>query len=203
MNEILDLITTYGLDTVLIAVATTILTGIVKLPIKKIAQKAENAHAITRFITFLPVVFAFGTTALAVWLVDGSIDFGSQALYLQWLTAASVSLAIYAFWEKFIPSKSKILTEAELKANEEVLEKVKTLMGIADTESESVQTETDISVTENNGAMRSEESVEEPNEGNVQEVATAVEAVKAGQAATGKARIVLRGGNHAETAKEQ
>jgi hypothetical protein len=44
---------------------------------------------------------------------------------MKWLSAVSLSLAIYAFWEKFVPSEKKFLTETEIQANKEAVEKIK------------------------------------------------------------------------------
>lgn len=44
---------------------------------------------------------------------------------IQLLASVSLSLAIYAFWEKFVPSEKKILTEAEIKANKAAVEELK------------------------------------------------------------------------------
>lgn len=199
MEEVMELITTYGVDTVLIAVVTTVLTGIVKMPIKSLAKRSVNSHAITRFITFLPVIFGLGVTALAMWLIDGTIDFQHEAFYIQWLSAVSISLAIYAFWEKFVPSKSKILSEAEISANEELIEKIEALVKITD-ETEKAGTKPELSVVGSKlEAVTGQIAV--AAESATDDIVGKAEGV--GDAEKTTARIVLRGGNHAETAKTQ
>ena len=131
MRSVLKLLTDYGLDTIIIATVTTLLTGIIKLPIKKLARKANNSQSITRFITFLPVIIGFGATVLELWLAKGMVPFNDQAFYAQWLSSVSISLAIYAFWEKFLPSKSKILSEAEISDNKLLLEELKQIVDCA------------------------------------------------------------------------
>lgn len=128
MNTIIEWILDYKLDVLLIAIATAILTGLIKMPIKILAQRLKNSHAVTRFITFLPVFIGFGATVLGMWLTKRTLAFSSQAFYVQWLSAVSGSLAIYAFWEKFFPSKSKILSEAEISENQELIKELKQIV---------------------------------------------------------------------------
>ena len=49
----------------------------------------------------------------------------NRSFYVQWLSSVSLSLAIYAFWEKFVPSEKKILSETELKENKTAVEELK------------------------------------------------------------------------------
>ena len=55
MEQILEMITTYGLETVAIALIINVLTGFVKMPIKSLANKLKDYTKVTRFIVFLPV----------------------------------------------------------------------------------------------------------------------------------------------------
>ena len=55
MEQILDAITQYGLEAVLIALAINLLTWLIKLPIKKAAQRLEDSTKVTRFIVFCAV----------------------------------------------------------------------------------------------------------------------------------------------------
>lgn len=122
--DIFQLITDYGVDTLVIALCTVVFTGLFKIPIKKLADKTMNSKKITRFVTFLPILFGFGLTVLSTFLLTKRVSFNKN-FYVQWLSAVSLSLAIYAFWEKFVPSEKKILTEAEIKANKAVIEELK------------------------------------------------------------------------------
>lgn len=122
--DIFQLITDYGVDTLVIALCTVVFTGLFKIPIKKLADKTMNSKKITRFVTFLPILFGFGLTVLSTYLFTKRVSFNKN-FYVQWLSAVSLSLAIYAFWEKFVPSEKKILTEAEIKANKAVIEELK------------------------------------------------------------------------------
>ena len=122
--EVVQLITDYGVDTIVIALCTVIFTGLFKIPIKKLAEKSKNSKKITRFVTFLPVIIGFGFTVLSVYLLTKQVSFNKD-FYAQWLTSVSLSLAIYAFGEKFIPSEKKILTEAEIESNKDIVEELK------------------------------------------------------------------------------
>lgn len=121
--SLIEILTEYGLDTLITAITTLIITGIIKIPIKNISQKFSNAKKITRFITFLPVIIGFGATAVFFVIFKDGIMF-TQEFYVQWLTTVSLSMAIYAFWEKFVPSEKKILSDADIQANKELLEQL-------------------------------------------------------------------------------
>lgn len=122
--DMFQLITDYGVDTLVIALCTVVFTGLFKIPIKKLAEKTKNSKKITRFVTFLPILFGFGLTVLTTYLLTKQVSFNKD-FFVQWLSAVSLSLAIYAFWEKFVPSEKKILTDAEIKANKAVVEELK------------------------------------------------------------------------------
>ena len=118
------MITDYGVDTLVIALCTVVFTGLFKIPIKKLADKTKNSKKITRFVTFLPILIGFGLTVLSTYLFTKQVSFNKD-FYVRWLSSVSLSLAIYAFWEKFVPSEKKILTEAEAKANKTAVEELK------------------------------------------------------------------------------
>ena len=124
MYKLIALLSDDGWITAIAALATVILTGIIKLPLKKLAEKFTCAKKITRFIVFLPLVTGFGMTTLINFLLTGQSHFDAQ-FFMKWLSAVSLSLAIYAFWEKFVPSEKKFLTETEIQANKEAVEKIK------------------------------------------------------------------------------
>lgn len=125
--DIIQLITDYGVDTLVIALCTVVFTGLFKIPIKKLADKTKNSKKITRFVTFLPILIGFGLTVLSTYLFTKQVSFNKD-FYVRWLSSVSLSLAIYAFWEKFVPSEKKILTEAEAKANKTAVEELKSKM---------------------------------------------------------------------------
>lgn len=152
--EIHELLSYYELDTVIIAVITMALTALLKIPIKKLAGKTSISKKITRFITFLPLITGFGVTVLSAYLLEGRIDF-TKEFYIQWLSASSLSLALYAFWEKFVPSEKQILSQAEVKANNRVIEQLKSII---DGEAKTANAESVISVENGAGDELTEET---------------------------------------------
>ena len=50
MEEIMEAIGQYGLETVLTALLINILTGLIKIPLKKWAERLEDSSKATRFI---------------------------------------------------------------------------------------------------------------------------------------------------------
>lgn len=120
----IQLIEEYGLDTLAIALCTVVLTGIFKIPLKKLAEKTGLGKKITKFITFLPVFSGFGLSVLSKFMLTKQVSFNTD-FYMQWLSAVSLSLAIYAFWEKFVPSEKKILSESEINRNKAVIDGLK------------------------------------------------------------------------------
>lgn len=126
--KILQFISEHGLDTLLIALVDVILTGLIKMPIKKLASKSAKSKKITRFITFLPLFIGFGVTALMLYIAKKEVVF-DQTFFTRWLSAVSLSLAIYAYWENFVPSEKKILSEAEIGANKQIIEELQNKIG--------------------------------------------------------------------------
>lgn len=112
--EIVDLLSEYSIDVVIIAVVVFVLTGIVKIPIKLLAQKIEDSTSLTRFITFLPVILSFGILVCYQNFIIGAFAFDGEFV-ISWMTSSSASLAIYAFAEKFLLNSNVTLelTEAE------------------------------------------------------------------------------------------
>lgn len=150
--DIIQMMTDYGIDTLVIALCTVVFTGLFKIPIKKLAEKTKNSKKITRFITFLPIVFGFGLTVLCAYLLTKRIVF-NKSFYVQWLSSVSLSLAIYAFWEKFVPSEKKILSEAEIEANREVVEELRNKLVGTNEEMETTPQLTDL-IAENMNAEK-------------------------------------------------
>lgn len=126
MTNVLTEILTMNESIVLaIALLITALTGILKLPIKKWAEKAPERSKYTRFITFLPIILGF-ILSVTYDLVFCRKEFCfDEELVKLWMSSSSLSLAIYAFIDKFIPSKKKILTEIEIKENLEAYKKIR------------------------------------------------------------------------------
>ena len=174
---ITELVQNYGLDSVLIAVAVCILTGLIKLPIKRLAAKAKDSSKYTKYITFLPLILGFGATALYEYIMTRSVSFAGEFITL-WLTSSSLSLAIYAFIEKFIPSKKKILSAEEIRQNEEMLDSLKSIL-TADKSSEE--------------AEESAATVSEVSEGKQDPEAAEMNALEPRATESIQGKIILRG----------
>ena len=99
MQEILEVIDSYGIDTVVLALIINVLTGIVKIPIKHLSTKLEpKGIHLNKYITLLPIVLGFSVSALATGLVF------EPGVYWNAHTAG-LSLSIYAICEKFFGEK--------------------------------------------------------------------------------------------------
>ncbi len=121
MEEIMEAIGQYGLETVLIALLINILTGLIKIPLKKWAGRLEDSSKATRFIVFLPIVFGFVLSALYMQFFGDGFAFDEPFVSL-WVASGSLSLTFYAIFEKMFPKKQKTLSEEELAANQAVLD---------------------------------------------------------------------------------
>ncbi len=126
MEQILQMITDYGLETVVIALLVNFVTGLIKIPIKAWTSKLKDYTKVTRFIVFLPIVFGFLFTFCYEKFIQNSFSF-DKAFITLWLTASSLSLTFYAIFEKIFPSKKKLLSEAEVRTSETILETMKQL----------------------------------------------------------------------------
>ena len=128
-EEIVKIITDYGLETVGLALIINLLTGLLKMPIKALAKKAEDSTAITRFIVFMPVLLGFALTILYFKIVYGTITF-NEKFYTLWLTSSSLSLTFYAIYEKLFPSKRKSMSASEVQENYELIDQIKQLLNV-------------------------------------------------------------------------
>ena len=117
---IIELIKTYGIEPVLLALLINILTGLIKIPIKKLADKLKDSSKVTRFIVFLPILLGFGLTTVYFELFEKGYIFNNKFITL-WIAATSLSLTFYAIYEKLFPSKKKIASDSEVKATEKIL----------------------------------------------------------------------------------
>ena len=128
MNEkILQLITEYGLEAVVIALAINLFVGLLKLPIKAWASKMRDGTNLTRYLVFLPVMVGLLLTLLYAEIVYETVDINRQFVTL-WASSSSLSLAFYAFWEKLFPTKASILKNYEIEENKRVLSQIKAIL---------------------------------------------------------------------------
>ena len=124
METFFNLLQTTELRVLVLAVLICVLTALLKTPLKRWAKTRPDGASVTRFVTFLPVVLGFGLACLYERLATGALVWGEE-LFSLWIRSATLSLAIYAFVEKFVPSKQKILSEEELRANLALLEQLR------------------------------------------------------------------------------
>ena len=127
MEQILEMITNYGLETVVIALLVNLLTGFSKMPIKAWASKLNDSTKVTRYIVFLPIIFGFLLSFLYANYIKGVFNFDREFITM-WLTASSLSLTFYAIFEKLFPSKKKILNDCEIKTSEKILDNITQLV---------------------------------------------------------------------------
>ena len=125
-EQILQTVATYGLETIVIALAVNFLTGLFKLPIKAGARKMKDGTSLTRFIVFLPIMFAAGLTLVYGYITNGTWEIDKDGITI-WLTASSLSLSLYAIFEKLVPSKRKILEGYEIEENKKLIEAIKNI----------------------------------------------------------------------------
>ena len=120
MEEIIEIIKTYGIETVLIALAINMLTAIIKMPIKKICSRLRSSKKATRFIVFLPIVIGFGITYVYKNYFD--IFIFDKEFFTTWLTSTSLSLTFYAIFEKLFLNNQELDKEVEI--TQKVIEEI-------------------------------------------------------------------------------
>ena len=111
MEQIVESITEYGLNTVIIAFLINAVTAIFKIPIKILAKKLDDYTKVTRFIVFLPIIFGFILTFCYEKYIIGNFIFNREFVTL-WLTSSSLSLTFYAIYEKLFPAKKALDDES-------------------------------------------------------------------------------------------
>lgn len=121
MEEILNIVRTYGADAVVLAIIINVLTGFLKIPIKRAAPKMERrGFDIKKYITFIPIALGVILASLANGLIFECGVFWNERVTVLALSASSLSLSIYAVLEKFFgPSCA---TEKEEKEEPEIAE---------------------------------------------------------------------------------
>ena len=116
-----------GLESVILGAIICALTGILKKPIKNFAVKSDDGAKYTKYITFLPVLLGVAATSIYYLIFFKNINLNGEFIKL-WLSSSSISLAIYAFLEKFIPSKNTIMSKQEISQNNLLLQKLNDLV---------------------------------------------------------------------------
>ena len=129
MEEFVGLIAKYGLDTVVIALITVVLTGVAKIPVKALAARLKRGSILRKIIVFMPLAFSFAVTAVYSLAACGGVCF-EKPFFTLWLSAASASLALYAVWEKLFPSGKKPVSEKAVAENLNEIEKLGEAFGV-------------------------------------------------------------------------
>ena len=138
MEQVIEIITKYGLETVILALIINLFTGLIKMPVKSLAKRTKDSSKITRFIVFLPILLGFGITFCYFQFILKGFSF-NRAFITEWLTSSSLSLTFYAVFEKIIPNKKSALTEKEIEESEQIIEEVKEITDAVLTETEKAE----------------------------------------------------------------
>jgi hypothetical protein len=137
MDEvILDILSTYGVETVVIALIINVLTHFLKMPVK--AYSKRSGRDVNRYISLIPVFLGFAGAFLYKVLTVGAANIVIDDLAALAVSSASLSLAMFAIIEKFLPKKKGAAAGADATVSEaetlnemrEALETVKRLAGM-------------------------------------------------------------------------
>lgn len=159
MDKILNFLTVYGLEPIILALVINVMTGLIKLPVKALAGKMKDGSLVTRFLVFLPVVLGFLLTMLYSVLVNSGLQI-DNSFYRLWLSSSSLSLTFYAVFEKLIPSKKSILKNYEVEANKQLIEEIQSLLKLTDTATDRSEVEISEDIQSDTEPMKSEQKVE-------------------------------------------
>lgn len=159
MDKILNFLTVYGLEPIILALVINFMTGLIKLPVKALAGKMKDGSLVTRFLVFLPVVLGFLLTMLYSVLVNSGLQI-DNSFYRLWLSSSSLSLTFYAVFEKLIPSKKSILKNYEVQANKQLIEEIQSLLKLTETATDRSEVEISEDIQSDTEPMKSEQKVE-------------------------------------------
>lgn len=91
MEELVNFFTKGEVVSTVLAVVIVILTSIIKIPIKKLAQKRALPAKVTRFIPLIPIILGGVLSALVTWVKSGTLG---DEFYELWLCATGSSIAL-------------------------------------------------------------------------------------------------------------
>ena len=98
MEELIHFFTKGEVVSTVLAVVIVILTSIIKIPIKKLAQKRALPAKVTRFIPLIPIILGGVLSALVTWVKSGTLG---DEFYELWLCATGSSIALYSIYANF------------------------------------------------------------------------------------------------------
>lgn len=124
MNEqILSILSSYGADVIMLALLINFITGIIKIPIKSYADK--KGVNVGKYLTLVPILLGFGFAFLYQYLACGWGNITAEAVFSKGVSCASLSLALYAVFEKFFPKNSRDKENGGVENAEESVKKEK------------------------------------------------------------------------------
>jgi hypothetical protein len=104
MDEVvIEILTAYGLEVIVIALVINILTNLLKQPVK--AYSKRSGHNLNKYISLIPVVLGLIGAALYYGFSKGWVSVRADEIASLAVSSASLSLAMFAIVEKFLPKK--------------------------------------------------------------------------------------------------
>jgi hypothetical protein len=110
------MLSAYGTEVIVIALLINILTGLLKLPIKAYGKK--KGADVGKYISLIPVVSGFGGAFAYKYLTAGADAVRLDEVFALAVSCASLSLALFAVFEKFFP---KVKDSAALQENKQII----------------------------------------------------------------------------------
>ena len=110
-QEILTILSTYGVEAIVISLIINVLTNLLKQPIK--AYSKRSGRNINKYISFIPVAMGFAGAALYYGFVKGWANLRVDEVVSLAISSASLSLAMFAIIEKFLPKKKTLAEQTE------------------------------------------------------------------------------------------
>ncbi|MDR1159490.1 MAG: hypothetical protein LBK69_02585 [Syntrophomonadaceae bacterium] len=106
MDEvILEILSAYGLEVIVIALIINVLTNLLKKPIK--AYTRRSGRNLNKYISFIPIVMGFTGASLYYGFTKGWAVLRADEVVSLGVSSASLSLAMFAIIEKFMPEKKQ------------------------------------------------------------------------------------------------
>ena len=121
MEEFFILIENFGLKTVIFALVICLSTAIIKIPIKIMAKKLPDYTVVTRFIVLIPIIIGFLLIFTYHYFVTKDFIF-NKGFVIEWTTSTTMSLSIYAIYEKIFPNTN--LSKTDNLQTEKILEEI-------------------------------------------------------------------------------
>lgn len=105
MESVMKFLKSGGVEALILAIAVLLLTALIKIPIKKYAEKRVIPEKITRFIPIIPFLLGGLFSMVVGCWKRGVIEFDDEFFNL-WLSSAGLSIALYSCYENFRDSEN-------------------------------------------------------------------------------------------------